>query len=81
MGNKVNQAIRHILPVIKPGDPALENWLKTEVVAACDALAADPSRVLSLSQVRSNLAKHHELAVEKAAEVNRSMKTKGGAHD
>ena len=40
----------------------LEAWLRTEVVAAYDALEADPSRARSVEQVRATLAElfiHH----------------------
>ncbi|HEY5722326.1 MAG TPA: hypothetical protein VIT45_08385 [Allosphingosinicella sp.] len=35
---------------------ALEEWLRTEAAAAYDELAADPSRGLSIDQVRAELA-------------------------
>ena len=38
------------------GDKALETWLRTEAVAAYDELKADPSRGLSVEQVRQCLA-------------------------
>ncbi|MBS7701630.1 MULTISPECIES: hypothetical protein [unclassified Chelatococcus] len=37
-------------------DEALETWLRTEGVAAYDELKADPSRGLSVEQVRRRLA-------------------------
>lgn len=38
-------------------DRAVERWLRTEVAAAYDELKADPSKALTLDQVRANLAK------------------------
>jgi hypothetical protein len=64
MGNDFNAVIQRILPVIKPGDPALEKWLKTEVIASLVDTEADPSRRLSVSQVRSKLAEKHKEAVK-----------------
>lgn len=81
MDNDLDAVIRRILPVIKPGDPAWEKWLKTEVVASFDELKADPSRALSLSQVRSALAKRHQQAIKEVAARNRSMKCEGDTHD
>ena len=37
-------------------DEALEHWLRTEGVAACDELKADPSRGRTPEQVRQRLA-------------------------
>ena len=37
-------------------DEALETWLRTEGVAAYDKLKADPSRALSVGEVRQHLA-------------------------
>lgn len=35
---------------------AIEQWLKQQVVAAAEVLIADPSRALSIDEVRSHLA-------------------------
>lgn len=43
-------------------DQALEHWLRTEVVAAYDELKADPSRALSVDQVRQHLAEKRRRA-------------------
>jgi len=37
-------------------DEAIENWLRTEVVAAYDALQADPSQRASSTDLRRSLA-------------------------
>jgi antitoxin ParD1/3/4 len=41
-------------------DLALEHWVRNEVVAAYDEMKADPSRGLSIEQVRTSLAAEHE---------------------
>ncbi|MBE0704802.1 MAG: hypothetical protein L0I29_08220 [Hyphomicrobiales bacterium] len=41
-------------------DEALETWLRTEVVAAYDELKADPSRALTVEQVRRRLAEQRK---------------------
>jgi hypothetical protein len=48
---------------------ALESWLHKEVAPALDRLRADPSRALSLNEVRAALAAEHAQAV--AAKTNR----------
>jgi Arc/MetJ-type ribon-helix-helix transcriptional regulator len=44
------------LEMLLGNDSALETWLRTEGVAAYDAHIADPSRALSIDEVRGNLA-------------------------
>jgi antitoxin ParD1/3/4 len=39
---------------------ALENWLRTEVVAAHDEARADPSVLMDSADVRAKLAALHE---------------------
>lgn len=51
-----SEVIRDGLRALQARDQALESWLRTEGVAAYDRLKADPSRALSVSQVRWNLA-------------------------
>lgn len=41
---------------------AVEQWLRNAVVPAYDAYKADPSRGMSLADVRIGLAEHHERA-------------------
>ena len=41
-------------------DRIVEDWLINQVGAAYDALAADPSRALTVDQVRVRLAAEHE---------------------
>ena len=40
-------------------DKAVENWLQAQVGTAYDALKADPSRAVSVAQVRDRLAAEH----------------------
>lgn len=47
-------------------DQAVEDWLATEVVAACAELEADPTNVLSVEQVRAMLAAEHQKATSRA---------------
>jgi len=51
-----SEVIRDGLRALQARDKALEHWLRTEVAAAYDELKADPSRGLSLEQVRQHLA-------------------------
>jgi antitoxin ParD1/3/4 len=55
------------LRTLEDREPTLEQWLRTEVAAAYDAIAADPSRGLSLDQVRSSLAATHDRLAAAAA--------------
>ncbi len=56
-----SEVIRDGLRAMVARDRAVENWLRTEVVPALDAIDADPSIGLSADQVRSALAKRHAL--------------------
>jgi len=40
-------------------DPAVENWLRTEVMASVRELRADPSSGMTIDQVRAGLAQRH----------------------
>ncbi len=40
-------------------DDAVEHWLRTEVVAAYDALQANPESAVTLEQVKARLASEH----------------------
>lgn len=52
-------------------DKAIDQWLRQQVVAAYDAMKADPSRARSVADVRKSLAQKHEQA-------NALETTKGG---
>ncbi|HYG49240.1 MAG TPA: type II toxin-antitoxin system ParD family antitoxin [Allosphingosinicella sp.] len=49
-------------------EQTLEQWLRTEVAAAYDAMAADPSRGLSLDEVRASLTATHDRLAAAARE-------------
>lgn len=50
------------LNVLLARDHAVEHWLSDEVAPAYDALSADPSRAVSVADVRAALAAGHERA-------------------
>ena len=51
-----SEVIRDGLRALQARDKAVENWLRQEVVPAAARLKADPSRALSVAQVRQHLA-------------------------
>lgn len=51
-----SEVIRDSLDDMLTRDQALEQWLIEEVLLTCKAFEADPSRGLSIEQVRANLA-------------------------
>ncbi|ARS65931.1 type II toxin-antitoxin system ParD family antitoxin [Sinorhizobium meliloti] len=51
-----SEVIRDGLRALQARDKALEAWLRTEVATTYDKLKADPSRALSVDQVRQHLA-------------------------
>ena len=54
-----SEMIRDGLRVLLARDRIVENWLNNQVSAAYDALIADPSRALTIDQVRARLAAEH----------------------
>ena len=50
-----SEMIRDGLRVLLARDRIVEDWLKTQVGAAYDALSADPSRALTVDKVRAHL--------------------------
>jgi len=50
------------LPPLLERDQAVQNWLEQQVGPAYDALKADPSRALSIEQVRARLAAEYARA-------------------
>jgi putative addiction module CopG family antidote len=54
-----SEVIREGLRALLNRDRAIESWLQSQVVEAYDALKADPSRAVTIDQVRSRLAKEH----------------------
>jgi len=62
-----SEVIRDGLRVLMARDRAVENWLLEQVVPAYDALKADPSRAVSVEQVRARLSSEHKAATSKKA--------------
>lgn len=50
-----SEVIRDGLRSLAARDRALEHWLRTEVAAAYDEMKADPSKALTVDQVRQSL--------------------------
>jgi len=61
-----SEVIRDGLRVLMARDRAVENWLSEQVGPAYDALKADPSRSVSVDQVRAMLAAEHKKFTAKA---------------
>jgi antitoxin ParD1/3/4 len=57
-----SEVIRDGLRALSARDRAVESWLLHQVVPAYDALKADPSRAVSMAQVRARLAAEHAKA-------------------
>ena len=54
-----SEVIRDGLRALMARDRAVESWLQQQVGPAYDALKADPSRAVSVDQVRARLAAEH----------------------
>ncbi len=61
-----SEVIRDGLRVLMARDRAQENWLRTQVGPALDAVKADPNRAVPIAQVRKRLAAAHRSASAKA---------------
>jgi antitoxin ParD1/3/4 len=61
-----SEVIRDGLRVLMARDRAVESWLLEQVVTAYDALKADPSRAVTVNQIRARLAAEHKAATTKA---------------
>jgi len=57
-----SEVIRDGLRTLMARDRAVENWLHGQVGLAYDALKADPSRAVTVEQVRARLATEHAKA-------------------
>ena len=57
-----SEVIRDGLRALRLRDRAVENWLREQVAPAYDAIKADPSRAVSVDQVRATLAAEHKRA-------------------
>jgi putative addiction module CopG family antidote len=54
-----SEVIRDGLRVLMARDRAVESWLHHQIGPAYDALKADPSRAVTVDQVRARLAAEH----------------------
>lgn len=54
-----SEVIREGLRALLAQDRAVESWLKDQVGPACDALMADPSRAVEVTDIRARLAAEH----------------------
>jgi putative addiction module CopG family antidote len=54
-----SEVVRDGLRTLLARDRAVETWLREEVVPICKAMEADPSRGLTIDQVRAYLAAEH----------------------
>jgi antitoxin ParD1/3/4 len=61
-----SEVIRDGLRALLARDRAVEDWLRSDVASAYDALKADPSRAVSIDRVRARLATAHKKASGKA---------------
>jgi putative addiction module CopG family antidote len=61
-----SEVIRDGLRTLAARDRAVESWLLNTVAPAYDALKADPSRALSVGQVRERLAAKRKVRSHKA---------------
>ena len=61
-----SEVIRDGLRALMARDRALESWLVSQVAPAYDALKADPSRAVSIDEVRARLAAEHQNATTKS---------------
>jgi putative addiction module CopG family antidote len=57
-----SEVIRDGLRVLLARDRAVEHWLHHQVGVAYDALKSDPSRAVTIDQVRARLAAEHQKA-------------------
>lgn len=57
-----SEVIRDGLRALMARDRAVENWLHQQVGPAYDALKAEPSRAITVEQVRARLAAEHAKA-------------------
>ena len=60
-----SEVIRDGLRALMARDRAVENWLQEHVGPAYDALKADPSRAVTVDQVRARLVAEHKTATTK----------------
>ena len=61
-----SEVIRDGLRALMARDRAVENWLQKQVGPAFDSIKSDPSRAVTVKQVRAKLAAEHKAATTKA---------------
>ena len=61
-----SEVVRDGLRSLLARDRAVEDWLREKVAPAYDALKADPSRAVSVDQVRAALSAQHSKATAKS---------------
>lgn len=61
-----SEVIRDGLRALLARDRAIESWFQEQVGPAYDALKANPSRAVTVDQVRATLAAEHRKATAKA---------------
>ncbi|KQW69836.1 type II toxin-antitoxin system ParD family antitoxin [Methylibium sp. Root1272] len=61
-----SEVIRDGLRALLARDRAVEDWLRRDVIAAYDALKAEPSRAVGLGEVKARLAAVHKKSTAKA---------------
>ena len=61
-----SEVIRDGLRALMARDRAVEAWLTERVAPAYDALAADPSRAVSVDRVRARLAAEHKRSTSRS---------------
>ncbi|HUA55889.1 MAG TPA: type II toxin-antitoxin system ParD family antitoxin [Candidatus Sulfotelmatobacter sp.] len=59
-----SEVIRDGLRALLARDRVVEHWLRAQAVPAYDALKADPSRAVSVQDVRKTLARAHRRATK-----------------
>ena len=60
-----SEVLREGMRALMARDKAIDSWLLHSVAPAYDALKEDPSRALTLDQVRKRLTAEHEKALVK----------------
>lgn len=60
-----SEVIREGLRALQERDKAVEHWLRTEVASIYDKMKTDPSRALSVDEVRASLAETRQRAKKK----------------
>lgn len=66
-----SEVVRDGLRTLLARDHAVEAWLRNQVAPAYDALKADPSRAVSVSNVRATLSAEHRKTAAKRSTAKR----------